>query len=206
MNYLMFRENFINLGYFSLNNIRSVFPDFQHNNIVRWCKKGLIIQLRQGWYSFPECIKIVDMERRIANAIYSPSYISLHYTLCFYGMIPEAVMNITSVTTLKTCEFRNNFGTFVYKTVKPSFFFGYKPMIDRERKGFFMATPEKALLDLLYLYPFYRTEQDMLDLRLDEDFMEEEFDVELLKSYVRRINCNALTLRVDTLLKAYNLN
>lgn len=104
--------------------------------------------------SFPECVRYVDVVRRIANVIYSPSYVSLHYTLCFYEMIPEAVTTITSVTTLKTCRFDNRFGTFVYQTVKPSFFFGYEPMVGRDGKGFFMATPEKALLDLLYLYPF----------------------------------------------------
>ena len=206
IDYLNFRKDFLDLGFFSLNQIRCRYPNFQHNNIVRWCDKGLLIPIRQGWYSFPECVKIPDMERRIANVIYSPSYISLHYTLCFYGMIPEAVMNITSVTTLKTCEFRNNFGTFVYKTVKPSFFFGYTAKVDREGKGFFMATPEKALLDLLYLYPFYKTEQDMLDLRLDEDFMEDEFNVDLMNDYLNRINSNALRVRVNTLLNAYNIN
>lgn len=79
-------------------------------------------------------------------------------------------------------------------------------MVDREGKGFFMATPEKALLDLLYLYPFYKTEQDMLDLRLDEDFMEDEFNVGSMNDYLARINSNALSQRVNTLLKAYNIN
>lgn len=203
--FLDFKECFAGLDCFSLNQIRSIYPDFQQKNIVRWCEKGLLVPLRQGWYSFPECVRYVDVVRRIANVIYSPSYVSLHYTLCFYEMIPEVVTTITSVTTLKTCRFDNRFGTFVYQTVKPSFFFGYEPMVGRDGKGFFMATPEKALLDLLYLYPFYKTEQDMIDLRLDEDFMEDEFNMERFDLYVERVGSVALRNRADTLRKAYGI-
>lgn len=205
IDYWTFRKDFLELGFISLNSIRCRYPEFQQMNLVRWCKKGLLISLRQGWYAFPEALQIPDMDRRIANVIYGPSYISLHYTLSFYEMIPEAVMNITSITTQKTYEFRNDFGTFVYKSVKPKFFYGYKPMVDREGKGFFMATPEKALLDLLYIYPMYESVQDMIDLRLDEDFMEDEFDLELFKEYTLRAGNKALENRVKTLLKAYNL-
>ena len=32
------------------------------------------------------------------------------------------------------------------------------------------ATPEKVLLDLLYLYPFYDSEQELEELQSDKDY------------------------------------
>lgn len=205
VDFLKFKECFAGSDCFSLNQIRNIYPDFKYGNIASWCREGLLVPIRRGWYSFPECISYVDIVRRIANVIYSPSYVSLHYTLCFYEMIPEAVATITSVTTLKPCKFSNRFGAFAYHAVKPSLFFGYEPLVGRDGKGFFMATPEKALLDLLYLYPFYKTEQDMIDLRLDEDFMEDEFNMERFDGYVERVGDAALKERVDTLKRTYGL-
>ena len=69
--FLDFRNRFIELGCFCLNNIRAVYPGCQQNNIVRWTKKGLLIQLRQSWYTFPECLKIPDFERYISCRIYN---------------------------------------------------------------------------------------------------------------------------------------
>lgn len=205
VSFIDFRNKLIGLGCFSLNQIKVAYPEFHQNNIVRWCKQGLLWPLRQSWYVFPECMKEPDFERYIACKIYDPSYISLQYALCFYDLIPEAVTDITSVTTLKTSCFENEFGHYNYKSLKPSMFFGYKPMINKDGKGFFLATPEKAILDFLYLYPQYKTEEDMVELRFDEDFLEDELDWERFNDYLKRMNCKALTKRAKLLKRAYNL-
>ena len=103
-----------------------------------------------------------------ANVIYKPSYISLHTALSFYGIIPEAVPQITSVTTLKTIRFSNDFGEYSYKNIKPEMMFGYDLMEMEGGRRIMFATPEKALADMLYLYPFYDTEREIEELRLDE--------------------------------------
>ena len=72
-------------------------------------------------------------------------------------------------------------------------------------RGLWFATPEKALLDLLYLNPFYKTEQDMEEFRLDEDFMLNEFSTERLDDYLKRIGSKTLRQRVNRLLKVYGL-
>ena len=120
-------------------------------------------------------------------------------------MIPEEVGQLTSVTTLKTAKFQNDFGTFHYQNVKTPLFFGYEIKTMQNGHGLLFATPEKALLDLLYLNPFYKTEQDMEELRLDEDFMQNEFNTERLSDYLSRIGSKALTQRVKRLLKTYDL-
>ena len=161
--------------------------------------------LRNQHYAFPEYRQVPDFSRYVANRMYTPSYISLHSALSFYGMIPEEVVQLTSVTTQKTAKFENSFGTFHYQNVKTPLFFGYEIKTMQNGRGLMFATPEKALLDLLYLNPYYRTEQDMEELRLDEDFMQSEFDKERFGDYLSRIGNKALEKRVKCLIKVYEL-
>lgn len=205
MNYLEFHKQWKELGCFSIHQIYAWMPGFNRLNINAWIHKGLIVKLRKGWYAFSEFLKVPDFHQYIANRIYNPSYISLHSALSHYGMIPEAILQVTSVSSLKTNTFTNPFGHYTYQSVKPALMFGYRPLRLQDGRAVLIATPEKALLDLLYLYPFYKTESDMLDLRLDEYFMQEEFDVEKFKGYASKIGSAALDKRISTLLKAYEL-
>lgn len=161
--------------------------------------------LRQGWYAFADYLQQPDYARYFAGKMCAPSYISLHTALSFYGIIPEAVVEITSVTTQKTCRYENAFGQFSYQTIKPRLFWGFEPKTMRDGKQYMMATPEKAIIDLLYLYPHYSTLDEMRELRFDEDWMCEELNKERLIEYTERIGSNALIRRVKLLLKAYDL-
>ena len=205
MDYLTFRERMLPMGCFHINQVLLWEKDLDRNNLTRWCRKGLLVKLRNQYYAFPECRQMPDFARYVANRIYAPSYISLHSALSFYGMIPEEVVQVTSVTTLKTAKFENGFGTFHYQNVKTLLYFGYEIKTMQNGRGLLFATPEKALLDLLYLNPFYKTEQDMEELRLDEDFMQSEFNRELFSDYLTKIGSKALEQRVRQLLKVYEL-
>ena len=205
MDYLTFRERMYPMGCFHINQVLLWEKDFDRNNLTRWCRKGRLVKLRNQYYAFPECAAMPDFARYVANRIYAPSYISLHSALSFYGMIPEEVVQITSVTTLKTARFQNDFGTFHYQNVKEPLYFGYEIKTTQNGRGILFATPEKALLDLLYLNPYYKTEQDMAELRLDEDFMQNEFNRERFADYLTRIGSKALEQRVRRLLKVYGL-
>ena len=206
--YIEFREKMIAEGCFSIHQARLVFPSFDRNSLSRWTRKGLLLRLRQEWYAFAELLGRPDFSRYVAGRIYRPSYISLHTALSIYGMIPEAVTGVTSVTTLKTASFENAFGQYSYRSVKPEMFFGYKPVMlpgEGRQQAWMLAEPEKALLDLLYLYPFYDSEAELEQLRLDEDYMTSELDLERLREYQRRIGCKALDARVSKLLGIYGL-
>lgn len=74
----------------------------------------------------------------------------------------------------------------LYQNVKTSLYFGFEVRTMRDGHNFLLATPEKALLDLLYLNPYYKSEQDMAELRLDEYFMQDELNTELLSDYLLR--------------------
>jgi predicted transcriptional regulator of viral defense system len=205
MNYLQFRKKMFDLVCFNNNQINAWKPNFDRNNLTRWLNKKLLVRLRQGYYTFPEYKNNADITYYVANRIYQPSYISLHTALSYYGIIPESVVQITSITSLKTATFVNEFGEYSYKTVKPNLFFGYdlKPMPDGRTLQF--AKPEKAILDLLYLYPFYNTVQEMQDLRFDEDFLHDDLKLNMMKEFTTNFKNKALEKRVKQFFNAYEL-
>ena len=193
------------LGCFNIHQVYAWKPGFDRNNFVRWTKNGLLIRLRQGYYTFPEYKGKPDIVLYFANRIYRPSYVSLHTAMAFYGMIPEAVVQVTSVTSLKTASFSNDFGEYIYKSVHQELMFGYDLKSVADRWTLQLARPEKALIDLLYLYPFYNTGQALEDLRLDEDYLQDDLDRKLLEKYTLKIKNNALENRVQLLINTYNL-
>lgn len=125
--------------------------------------------------------------------------------MSFYGIIPESVPEITSVTTLKTITFNNDFGEYSYKNIKPDLMFGYDLRAMEGGRRIMFATPEKGIIDLLYLYPFYNTERDLENLRLDESYMEDDFNAKRLTEFTDRIGSKALSKRINMLRKVHNL-
>ena len=205
MNYLQLRNRFYDLGYFQIHQVYAWQNDFDKSNLTRWVKQNLLVKLRNGYYSFPEYLNHADFSYYVSNRIYRPSYISLYTALAFYGMIPEAVIQISAVSALKKTRFENAFGVFTYRQVAPELMFGYDLKPFSNDRTILFAQPEKALLDLLYLYPFYNTTQEMEELRLDEDFMQQDFNVERFNEYAVRFQSKALSKRAELLLKIYNI-
>ncbi|MDD3545061.1 MAG: hypothetical protein PHG96_06845 [Kiritimatiellae bacterium] len=205
MNWFDFRSRLFDLGCFSIHQVYAWQPDFDRNNFVRWTRKGYLVRLRQGVYAFPEYRGKPDYAAYFAGKIYSPSYISLHSALAFYGLIPESVVQITSVTSLKTAVFKNGFGEYSYRSVRDDLMFGYVPRPLADGRTTAYATREKALLDLLYLYPFYDTERELSELRLDGDVLNEDLNRAEWESLAERFHSAALEKRRRLLSKVYGL-
>lgn len=205
MNFIEFKSKFFDLACFSTHQVYAWHPGFDRNNLSRWTSKGLIIRLRQGFYTFPEYKENHDFVLYFANRIYRPSYISLHSALSFYGIIPEAVVQITSVSSLKTRYFANQIGEYIYKSIKKEVMFGYDLKSITGGISIHIASPEKALLDLLYLYPEYNTVRQLSELRLDDNYLHEDFNKEMLKEFVKKFKNKALEKRVQMLFIAYGL-
>ncbi|MCX6236538.1 MAG: hypothetical protein NTY07_03095 [Bacteroidia bacterium] len=196
MNFQEFRNKWFDLGCINSNQVYTWQPNFDKNNMSRWTEKGLLLKLRNGYYTFPEYKSKSDFAYYIANRIYRPSYVSLHSAMAFHGMIPESIVQITSVTSLKTFAFTNVFGEFSYKSVRPDLMFGYDVKTMSDGRSLLLAKPEKALLDLLYLYPFYNTVFEINELRLDEDYIQKDLNTELLNKFSRQFKCKALEKRL----------
>lgn len=114
-------------------------------------------------------------------------------------------MRITSVTTLKTASFRNVVGSYIFQSVREKLMFGYdlKPVSDGRILR--IARPEKALLDILYLYPEYSTGSALEELRLDEDFLDNQLDRGLFREYLKVMDSRALETRAGLLFTVYAL-
>lgn len=206
MNILNLQNQWSRQGIFSIHEMMAAHPGFDKNNLTRWVAKGYLVRLRRGWYAFPEALTRADYGYVVAERIYRPSYISLQTAFGVYDMVPEAVAGITSVTSLKTMRFDTPLGPYSYYSLKPELMFGYKHVLTPDKRAWYLAHPEKALLDFLYLNPQYSTGQDMLDLRFDDFFLAEEMNWLRLSEYLRKFDSPALAGRLATLKKAYGID
>ena len=111
-------------------------------------------------------------------------------------LIPESVVQFTSVTSLKTASFKNDFGEFFYRSVKPQLMFGYGVESVNGGLPVLVATPAKALCDFLYLNPQYDTRGEIEVLRLDPDVLEEIFRDGGLDGVASRFDSRALARRI----------
>jgi len=119
-------------------------------NLKQLTEEGLLARLKRGLYTLKTDS---PSEEEIANALYKPSYISFEYALAYYNIIPEMTYHITSATTKPTRLFTTDRTSFSYYTIKPAAYSGYiLSQIDERR--FYIAEPEKALVDYLYLVTF----------------------------------------------------
>ena len=68
-----------------------------------------------------------------------------------------------------------------------------------------MPRRKKPYLICFIFIHFYDNEQELLELRLDEDYMHEDLKKELLVQYTSKFQSKALEQRVTLLLKTYDL-
>ena len=135
--------------------------------LARWVKGGKLIQLRRGIYMLASPYrKIFPHPFFLANRIKKASYVSLQSALAHYGLIPENVPVITSVTTGRPQTFSTPVGTFVYKHIQKSLSNGYLQVEVGTNQMAFLAGPEKSLLDLIYLSPQADRREFLQELRL----------------------------------------
>lgn len=138
---------------FSDAEIAAFFPEVKKENISvylsRWEKSGKLARLRKGVYELIYPDKRVIPDLYIANKLYFPSYVSMETALSRYGLIPEIAMECVSLTAKTSRKFTNEYGSFVYHSVQPEAFNGYRT---EDHGGFeiLIAVPEKALVDYLY--------------------------------------------------------
>jgi len=138
---------------------------------------GSLIHLRKGLYVFGERFRRDPLSREyLANLIYGPSYVSLDYALSRYGMIPERVENVTSVTTGENRRFSTPFGLFTYRPLPPRRYALGTCWLGEGDIHYLMASPEKALIDKVWtdkrFSPLSLKDCEAYlfeDLRLDEE-------------------------------------
>lgn len=132
--------------------IESLYPELKSaNKKVSWLEKqGTIIRLKRGLYVInPEYSGKALSSELIANHLYAPSYISMSTALRYYGLIPEAVYVHQSMTVKHSRNYLTPVGSYDYKYIsRKAFSIGVRSM-NKGDYAFLIASPEKALCDLI---------------------------------------------------------
>ncbi len=111
---------------------------------------GKVIRLKKGLYVVaPSVSRVALSTELIANHIYAPSYVSMSSALRYYGLIPETVYTIQSMTIKHSRSFETPIGRFDYTFINREAFHIGITSINKQSYAFLMATPEKALCDLI---------------------------------------------------------
>jgi predicted transcriptional regulator of viral defense system len=129
-------------------------PRQAQRQVADWTRAGKLVQLRRGLYALAEPHQEIRPHPFVvANHLVSASYVSLQMALSYYSLIPEHVAVITSVTTQRPGQWDTPYGRFLFRHIQTDFFYGFEYRALSQTEHAFVALPEKALLDLVYLQP-----------------------------------------------------
>lgn len=126
-----------------LQNIFNVPVKSLRVQLSRWCKRGVFIRLTKGIYTPYNTDIEVD---KVANQIYYPSYLSFESALSYYGILSQIPYTLTFATQKKSKKLVLKDTQIEYTQLANRLFFGY--ILEN---GIYLATPEKALMDTIYL-------------------------------------------------------
>ncbi len=151
--------------------INKKISELEHSNALIRLKRGLYV-------ASPEITHTPLSTELIANHLYSPSYVSCLTALRFYGLIPEDVFITQSMTIKRGRTFNTKLGCFQYFTCSKEAFAVGITIAKVGNQQFLIATPEKALCDVIATTPslnlrYIREVKEYLEqnLRLDmEEF------------------------------------
>lgn len=146
------------------------------DKISRFLRQGDLIRVKKGLYIFGEAYRkdLVSLEV-LANLIYGPSYISLEYALSFYGLIPERVERITSMTTQKNKIFHTPLGVFSYQRLSlEKYILGIEQETIDGKRYFLIASPEKAIADVLEQHKTFENEDALLEFLVADQRIEKD--------------------------------
>lgn len=137
--------------------LRTLFATykFPKNKIASLENKGKLIRLKKGMYVVsPDVSRELLSVELIANHLYGPSYVSMESALRYYGLIPEKVVTVRSATTGRSRNFENSIAAFQYVSVKKEYYpIGIEQKQVDNKYTFLIASPEKALCDLIVTTP-----------------------------------------------------
>lgn len=165
-------------------------PNDKINELV---KKGELTTVKKGLYVTGPKINITKPEPfLIANHLWGPSYVSLETALSYWGLIPERVYEISSLTTQTSKSYKTSIGRFSYfRAPLPYYSFGIKSVQLTPKQVALIASPEKALCDKIITTSgiFLRSSKQVQeylveDLRIDEEILR-KLDLSAISSWIK---------------------
>ena len=111
--------------------------------LSRFTKQGVLVRLKRGIYALESSSLKIE---KIANQLYYPSYLSFESALSYYGILSQIPYTQTFATTKPPKRFTLGETEIEFRQLKKELFFGYTL-----KDSIYIAEPEKALLDQLYM-------------------------------------------------------
>jgi len=155
-----------------------VSPAHASTVLARLAGPGHLLRLRRGVWTFRDRVDPLAMPEHLTSPF--PAYVSLQSALYLHGMVSQVPSITYAVSLARTRRFTTPLGVVSIHRVEPGFFFGFT---DVGRRGGRLATPEKALVDFLYL----GTARSKLFRALPELDWPRSFSARAARSIVRRI-------------------
>ena len=185
-----------------------------HDVVTILLKQQQIIRIKKGLYIFGSVYQhsVVSLEY-IANIIYGPSVISLDYALSWYGLIPERVNTITSLTTGRSREFNTPLSKFTYCQLSKKRFSTGIMRQSNQSGSFLIANPLKALSDKVWTDSRFKPNSVssysnylFMDLRIDETILKSFIDPTTLDNIGKAYSTRKINWLVEFLLNYSKIN
>lgn len=187
--------------------LMSCLSDYKNprDKITQLLKSKILIRVKKGLYVFgPDYARGPYSREVLANLIYGPSYISLDYALSFYGMIPERIEVVTSVTDKRKKFFTTPVGNFSYAYLNPTrYHLGFTQIALDDVHNILIATREKALADKIHFAKDINTVTDVIEFLTDDLRIEkislEKFSLAKIKKLAQSYKSSRVTLLYQAL-------
>jgi len=155
-------------------------------------KQGILVMIKNGLYvPGPASLVRGPEPFLLANHIWGPSYVSLESAMSYWGMIPEHVYEVSSVTTKLSKIYNKSFGRYSYIHLpSPYYSLGIQQIKLTERQNILLASPEKSVCDKVVATSgiLLRSKKQVLDLLLEDFRISEErlksFNTDEMKSWL----------------------
>ena len=172
----------INKLYFTYQDVAkilSISEDSARVLCTRYVKQKYLIRLKRNFYILKERWDSITPNQRfkLANVLQVPSYISLMTALSFYEYTTQVQQKfIESISLYRTFTKDIEGVVFNYSKIKNDFYFGFS-----KKDDIFIASPEKAFIDSLYLSYLGKYNLDVSSLYLEK--INKEVCENILKRY-----------------------
>ena len=158
--------NKLYFAYQDVAKILSIAEDSARVLCSRYVKQKYLIRLKRNFYILKERWDNITPNQRfeLANILQVPSYISLMTALSFYEYTTQVQQKfVESISLYRTFTKNIEGAMFNYSKIKKDFYFGFA-----KKNNIFIASPEKAFIDSLYLNYLGKYNLDVSSLNLEK--------------------------------------
>lgn len=161
----------IPIDFNTLGNVLSTYR-YPKDKVSQMEKNGELIRLKKGLFIVsPDIHRMKISKELVANHLYGPSYISFETALSFYKLIPERVYSTRSMTLKRSRSFSTSLGNFDYVSAPKDYYqIGIRQQIVNDRYAYLIASPEKAICDMIIATSGIRLQSvKAMQIYLEED-------------------------------------